>query len=354
MSFSSGITTASLNFELKNEIGQEGKNSQVYLAHDKQLDANLVIKVIAKATFSDVNEFYAEAKRLYDSEHQHVVQVKYACEDEENIYLAMPFYGKGSLKKLMDKRFLTVREIIRYSIQFLLGLNNIHAKGLIHFDVKPDNILLSDTDEALISDFGLSKYIDKQGLAQPDGFYYRNTPPESFEETQHSMLYDIYSSGVTMYRLCNGNADFYGQASQYSSSVEAFEDAVLKGKFPDRKQYLPHIPVPIRRLINTALSVKPEGRQETILELINQLSPVNELLDWQFVPYDDHYEWTLDTSDNVVTVKLTWGNSLFTTEATKLVKASQRTTKISKASMNDITAQDVDKAVQKLLLDLER
>ena len=125
MSFSAKTTTASLDFELLKEIGQEGKNSKVHLAHDKQLDAELVIKVIEKSKFKNPLDFYAESKRLYDSEHQHVVQVKYACQDDDNIYLAMPFYKNGSLKTLMDRRFLTIREILRYSIQFLLGLNNI-------------------------------------------------------------------------------------------------------------------------------------------------------------------------------------------------------------------------------------
>ncbi|MXD18237.1 protein kinase, partial [Escherichia coli] len=80
-------------------------------------------------------EFFQEARLLYASAHSNIVQICYAARDDKNIYIAMPFYSNGSLSSLMAQKNLTSREIIRYGIQFLSGLNHIHSKGLMHFDI---------------------------------------------------------------------------------------------------------------------------------------------------------------------------------------------------------------------------
>jgi serine/threonine protein kinase len=149
--------TAELSFHIVDEIGQEGKNSRVFTATDIQLNANIVVKKMIKTDFSSVDDFFLEASFLYLSSHPNVVPIHYACQDTEHIYLAMPYFDKGSLKRKMQGGELSVRDIIVFSTQILSGLNNIHSKKLIHFDVKPDNILFSERGEALLSDFGLTK-----------------------------------------------------------------------------------------------------------------------------------------------------------------------------------------------------
>lgn len=103
MSLLNPYTTAQVAFEFKGEIGHEGKNSTVFVAHDKQLDAEIAVKKVAKSAL-DVNVFFDEAKILYMSTHPNVVQVLYACQDNDFIYLALPFYANGSLKTLMRTR----------------------------------------------------------------------------------------------------------------------------------------------------------------------------------------------------------------------------------------------------------
>jgi serine/threonine protein kinase len=349
MSF--GITSATLDFEPLKEIGQQGRNSNVYLAHDKQLDAEIVIKKIQKAKIHNPTDFYSEAKRLYDSEHPHVVQIKYACEDAGHIYLAMPFYKNGSMKTLIDSRYLTVREILRYSIQFLTGLHNIHVKKLIHFDVKPDNILISDTNEALLADFGLSKNMDLLGFSTVDSVYPRQIPPEYFLQTHHSMLYDIYNSGLTMYRMCNGN-NLYNQQGRMFTTQAAYIDAIKKGKFPDRQAYWPHIPRSLRKVINKAMAVSQTDRYQTVLDLINDLSPINDLLDWKFDERPNARSWTLEDGDKKIVVTLTPNGTLYNIETQKTIFASGNTMRVTSGCKNNLPAKDVDKAVQEIILTL--
>lgn len=303
-----GLYTTELNFEALKEIGQEGKNSQVFIAHDKQLDGEIVIKKIAKAKIKNELEYYEEIKKLYASTHSNVVKVNYGCSDDDYIYIAMPFYKKGSLKKIASNGHLTIREILRYSIQFLSGLHNIHSKGLIHFDVKPDNILISNSNEALISDFGLTKAMDAFGFASPDQIYSKQSPPETFTSTNKTLHYDIYLAGLTLYRLLNGEELFHRQLTQFNSR-EDYVEAVKSGRFPNRDAYLPHIPLKLRRIVNKAIEVEICDRQQSVLELINELSGVDENLDWKFNRNGSTDTWTRNNGKHTYMVEVDFADS---------------------------------------------
>lgn len=349
-----GLTTALLNFETLKEIGQDGKNSNVYIAHDKQLDAEIVIKKIAKANFQDIIDYYTEAKQLYDSDHPNVVKIKYACEDDDFIYLAMPYYSNGSIKRLIESTYLTVRQIVRYGIQFLSGVNNIHVKGLIHFDIKPDNILISDYDEALVSDFGLTKNMDVNGLAKMGRVYISHVPPEAFKNDQQSMLYDIYSCGVTLYRMCNGNGSYYAQMGGYVND-DAFYKAIQNGKFPDRNNYLPHIPKSLRRIINKMMHVDSGKRYQTLLHVMNDLGAVNENLDWEFdYKEDGGLTYQMQGNGKIYTVKANQidESSNFAIETVKIMDETGNTTRVSLGCVKEVSIDDIGDKIAEILHNL--
>ena len=322
-----GLHTTELNFETIREIGQEGKNSKVYLAHDKQLDGEIVVKKIEKNKIINPAEYYEEAKKLYASSYSNVVKVNYGCSDAEHIYIAMPYYKNGSLKSIAESKNLTIREIIRYSIQFLSGLHHIHSKGLIHFDVKPDNILISDSNEALLSDFGLTKAMNHIGFASPDQFYSKQLPPETFTSSDKTIHFDIYLAGLTIYRLLNGENFFHNQLLKYTSQDE-YIDAVKAGTFPSRADYLSHIPLKLQRIVNKAISINIVDRHQTVLELINDLSDVDENLDWRFTQTATSQFWERDngTQSYKVLVDLTNPKSIsiLTTKTNNTTAREQR------------------------------
>ncbi|MER8479751.1 protein kinase [Mesorhizobium sp. M0340] len=170
---------AQVTFDLLREIGQDGRNSRTYVARDHQLDAEIVIKEVQKTSLASAPSFFEESKALYASAHPNVVQIHYACEDANAIYLGMPYYRRGSVNGLMAAQRLTVREIVTLGCNVLSGLHNIHSKGLIHFDVKPDNVLLSERGEGLLSDFGLAKQMNFAGVALQDRLYNKMISPEA-------------------------------------------------------------------------------------------------------------------------------------------------------------------------------
>ena len=273
---------AQVSFKKIEEIGQEGQNSKVYRVHDEYLDAEMVIKEVEKKDGFSAADYFSEARTLYKSIHPNVVQVSYACEDENKIYVASPFYKNGSLKRLMSNRFLTVKEIIRFSTHVLNGLHNVHSKGLIHFDVKPDNILISNRNEALLADFGLTRIMDEDGIAKQKHLYIKQLPPEVFgnSEFEFDNRFDIYQIGLTIYRMCVGDACFDEQFSVYKTSEE-FGNDVISGKFPDRKAYPLHIPKKLQSTINKCLKPNPGDRYGAAVEVVNSLADIDgSILHW--------------------------------------------------------------------------
>lgn len=274
-------TISFIKFTRKSEIGNaEGKNSDVFLATDDQLGCDLVIKRVKKEKFQP-EEYFTEAKMIYENKHPNIVEIQYASQDDEFIYMAMPYYKNGSLNNLAKKRFLSVREIVRYSLELLSAVNCIHSKGLIHLDIKPTNILLDETGKALLTDFGLSRYMDENGIAEQSINYNLHADPEYYMNSGRSIQSDIYQIGLTMYRLCNGIDILSQQLTELNIvSRDDLRKKVLSGKFPKRDYFLPHMPKKLVKIINKALKVNTNERYKNTIEIMNDLSAIDENLDW--------------------------------------------------------------------------
>lgn len=310
---------AIVNFETKNEIGQHGRNSKVFLAHDKNLNATIVIKKIKKSSFNDPSSYFEEARALYKSNHPYVVKVLYACEDlatqeDPSLYIAMPFYKNKSLKDLLNEKKLTVREIIKYSTEFLSGLNHIHMNKFIHFDIKPDNIMLSDRMECLISDFGLTKPVDELGLAEPNMLYIKRCPPEYFQvkiaqakgevdKIEFDRLFDIYQVGLTLYCMCCGDNKVLDDQLDNNNIYELSElyEAMRAKKYPDLSLLPEHIPQKLKKIIQKCTSFDPNDRFVSAIDIINSFADIDvNCVDWEYSVNDNNKQWTKqDSSGNI-------------------------------------------------------
>lgn len=290
------LKRAEVQFDFIQEIGHHGQNSRTFIAHDHQLGARIVIKEMAKVRL-DSGRFFREAQALYASAHPNVVQIHYACEDNDNVYVAMPHYANRSLKDLINTRFLTVREIITIGCEVLSGLQNVHSKGLVHFDIKPDNVLISDRGEGLLSDFGLARPIDGRGLAEFDIGYLRTRPPEAFRDGEFPRTFDIYQVGSLLYRMCCGNAEFEQQFERFVPGGvfdrNAFRVAVANSQFPDVNKFPAHIPERLRAVVRKCLQVSPADRYPSALEVANALALIDgPTLDWRYSELNAEKLWS--------------------------------------------------------------
>lgn len=342
-------TDTTLHFKLGTEIGSEGMNSRVFCAHDHQLDANIVVKQIKKAAFVDKNEFFDEAKILYASVHSNIVPIQYATQDAEHIYISMPFYKNGSLNALIEKRHLSIKEIIKYSLDFLSGLHHIHCLNLIHFDVKPTNILLSDNGDAVLTDFGLSRSLNIAGVAEIDKVYSMHQAPEVIQNAEATHQTDIYQAGLTIYRLCNGNEFFKNQTAKYSGDFDKFAQDIIKGKFPDRncREYIPKA---IKKVIKKAIEPDPDDRYESVLEMMNDLANIEVPYNWIYQPNSGSRVWQCDCEDRILQINLeSKASNIYEVITTKTLKYSGNTQKMTSYCQNNVNIATAETLINNIL-----
>ena len=277
---------ATLAYEKLHQIGVgEGCNSQVFLINELQLGGVLVAKEIKKASFPSFDTYFREAKALFASRHSNVVSIHYACGGEDFISLVMPYFNEGSLSARICKNPLSLKELIRVSQGVLNGLHHIHLKNYVHLDIKPSNILFSDTNEPMIADFGQSGLLNQYGVVDSPTMYMFSWPPEVIQDSVATIESDIYLMGVTLYRAINGDAVFHNQREDISD-LDDLADRIVAGKFPDRNLFLPHVPKNIKKIIKKSLNVDPEKRYRSAIELANALGNVPIPLDWQTEVYE--------------------------------------------------------------------
>jgi eukaryotic-like serine/threonine-protein kinase len=340
--FTINSVRAHLVLEKWKNIGGEGRNSKVWTALDKQLDEVVVLKEITKKSLDQqkVLDYFLESKMLNEANHPHVMPVRYAAEDDDNIYITMPFYNNGSINKKIEHKMLSVREIVKYSLDFLNGLMFIHIKGLLHLDIKPTNIVINDFDRAVITDFGLSRYLDENGFASQPLLYRYHRSPESLETEERTVLDDIYQAGLTMYRMAYGNQTFHSQFEflmhQHAGDLSKVFPYIKKGDFPNRSHSLPHISNRLRKIIIKAMHHNPDRRYQTVLDLINDLAKVEELLDWEFSVNTDNSEfcWSIVKEKSIIEINLEQQNADWLVSGRKAIKRSGKSQNISMANGN--------------------
>lgn len=341
---------SSIKFEKIKRIGEdEGKNSEVYLAKDLQLDANIIVKQVKKSDIKNPDEYFEEARLLYESKHPHVMEIHYASQDNDHVYFSMPYLENGSIQSIIDNRFLSVKEIIRYALDFLTGLHYVHTKRLAHFDIKPSNVLLTQSDTAILTDFGLAKHINMHGVAEQKKMYRSHIPPERFFSTSMTVHADIYQVGLTLYRMCNGDEMFYGTHDIFNIPIEDARDLILDGKFPNRQTYLPHIPSALRKIVNTALEVDETKRYDNVIEIMNDLSEIDKSLNWYYNTDKGTNVWTLIEETSLKQLELTQNQQKWVVEGKKTMKASNKTTRIKDWSFEAKSKDDVWKKIQRII-----
>ena len=283
-----------LNMKILKKINSEGVNSSLYIVEDEQLGSTFILKQIDKRNLKEYEKYFEESKKVSKLNHENIIQIKYSSFDEDYVYITMPYFENGSLYNLLQRRNLTIREILKYSLDFLQGIYYIHENNMIHCDIKPNNILISDTNEAVLTDFGSSLYLNENGTAKLKNVYYKHIAPEQCVNSTVSKKIDIYQVGTTLYRMCNGNEEYDKQAKRYKD-LNSLKIACANGRFPVRKKYLPHIPKSMINIVERCLKLRLEERYDSVLDIINDLAKIDDNLDWIYEKLDDSsYVWNLN------------------------------------------------------------
>lgn len=349
------LITVSANLRLERDptrlpLGQ-GNFGTVHVYRDLQLNADLAVKSIPMTDFSGRSEYYVEAARVYAVRHANVVEVLYACEDADTVYLAMPIYERGSLETFIEQRRLTVREVATLGIGMLSGLNHIHSTGMVHADVKPGNVLISRSGQAAVSDFGLARHIDlASGTATGGKVYGPHLPPERLLSPAITVRFDVYQAGVTLYRMLYGAEHFQRRLSMVPAS--GLHAKITDGTLFDHPKK-PHIPEALRRAVKKAMSPNPDDRHGTCLDLANDLAKIDTTLDWRLSETAGTMEWKNEGDTREPRVRLnTDAHGKWAVESTK--RRGRGRQRVPRHCAQSLTETQALAAVRTALVDMEK
>jgi serine/threonine protein kinase len=270
-----------IRYERMGTIGVgEGMNSTVYRAFDPYLRRDIAVKVVSKAKFgNDFNSYCNEARVMFAAAHPNIVGIEYVCETADEFHLALPLFATGSLRSRIDQNPLGLKDSLKVAQGVLAGLSRIHTGGFLHLDLKPANILFDDDDRPLITDFGQSRTMSATGTVNYPPMYKWTMPPEVWASHAATVESDIYQVGSLLYRVVNGDVFYKLQRSAILTDGELL-NSIQRGRFPDSRLFLPHVPQRIRTLIRKALQVNPADRFHSASEFAAALGRVRFPLDW--------------------------------------------------------------------------
>ena len=255
----------------------EGNFGEVWLADDISLKTQCALKLLPKNDTS-IDERLLEAQIGNRLQHNNVVNIKYADvvrhDNQEGpvVLIAMPFFKNGSvITQLNSCNFLPTNLAVKCLVDVLRGLEYLHENGYYHCDIKPNNILIGDNGEYILSDYGITCYSPTHTAVQPRQCYLPHTSPETISKNMYDVRSDIYQLGLTAYRLFNGISEI---KSDFLADRDTFTNSVLSGKLVTDSKYQPYVPKKIRKVISKAVALNPDDRFQSALEMRRALEQV--------------------------------------------------------------------------------
>ncbi|SEI03428.1 serine/threonine-protein kinase [Tardiphaga sp. OK245] len=240
-----------------------------------------------------------EAQRLVLAEHANIVRVhqivRHASDD--TLYLVMEFCHGGSLQQAFETGPLSLHTARKVSSETLLGLGALHARDMLHRDIKPGNLLLDKHGAVKIGDFGLVTDDLILGYGSYAG-YLNHLAPEVFENKITSMKSDVWAVAMTIYRL------LHGRQWCLSNMGNTAED-VKRGGYAQRLNWLPHIPDSWRRVLRKAMHDDTTQRYQNAEQFLNAISSLECDPDWQCVVGAGHTSWERKSANRHFKVKWT-------------------------------------------------
>jgi len=266
-------TLISERYRLDEKIGSGGMSS-VYRAFDPTLERWVAIKLMHSDISHDPDQlerFRREARAVAQLNHPHVVTVIDAGEDEGAPYIVFEYVEGETLKERIRRLGrLPVSEAVAYAIEIGRALEAAHASLLVHRDVKPQNVLIDPDGRAKVTDFGIARSLEAQGLTAT-GRVLGTTDyvsPEQALGHEVTGQSDIYSLGVVLYEMLTGEVPFRAD-TQVAVAMKHVRDPL-----PDVQRRRPEISASLARVVERATAKETQNRYQHVGEMVHDLEEV--------------------------------------------------------------------------------
>ncbi|HWF53381.1 MAG TPA: protein kinase [Solirubrobacteraceae bacterium] len=266
-------TTLNGRYRLEARIGAGGM-STVYRALDETLQRQVAIKLMNREVASDSDQlerFRREARAVAQLSHPHVVGVIDAGEDESRPYIVFEYVEGETLKERIRRLGrLPIAEAVAYAIEIARALGAAHARHIVHRDVKPQNVLIDEEGSAKVTDFGIARTLDEEGLTA-DGRVLGTTDYVSPEQAlgQHvTGQSDLYSLGIVLWEMLTGEVPFKGD-NQIAVAMKHVREAL-----PDVQTKRPEVSAALAAVIDNATAKHQNDRYADDAEFVSDLEDV--------------------------------------------------------------------------------
>lgn len=278
------------HYEIEELIGRGGMGV-VYRARDSRLGRPVALKVLKEEVAAHPDRkrrFLQEARSASAVSHPAIAQVYDVDEVDGQLYIALEYVEGKTLRQLIVGRELDLLGAVEIAIQAGEGLGRAHAKGIVHRDIKSDNIMVTSDGRAKILDFGLAKLLDPAATGEPHlssmetlaqtqvgtvlgTVAYMSPEQARAKEVDHRS--DIFSLGIVLYEMVAGELPFRGQSALDTMHAIAFEE--VRPVTVVRRD----LPGDLQRILSRCLRKRPEDRYQSIDGLVQDLKKLKDNLE---------------------------------------------------------------------------
>lgn len=257
-------------YRLEAQVGSGGM-STVHRANDEKLQRPVAVKLMHRSTASDADHlerFRREAKSVANLSDPNLVGVIDAGDDEGRPYIVLEYVDGETLKdRIKRNERLDVPEAIAYAIEISRGLSAANDGGIIHRDVKPQNVLIDRDGRAKVTDFGIARTLDEHGLTA-DGRVIGTTDyvsPEQALGEQVGAQSDIYSLGIVLFEMLTGKVPFA------ADSPVAVAMCHVRDPMPDVQTIRPDVSATVAAIVDKCTAKDPAERYSSFRDLTSDL-----------------------------------------------------------------------------------
>jgi len=258
-----------LHYKILAKLG-EGGMGVVYKAEDTKLDRTVALKFLPVRLMENETEkarFLQEAKAASAINHPNVCVIHDIKEHEDQQFIVMEYIEGVTLRQKIRKATLSLKDAVEYAIQIAEALGAAHDKGIVHRDVKSDNIMITSSGQVKVMDFGLAKLKGSVKITKTSSTVgtLAYMSPEHIQGGNVDARSDIFSFGVVLYEMLTGHLPFEGE---YDSALMY---AILNEAPESVQKYRPDLSSEFIHIVNRALEKDAGDRYQSIHDLLIDL-----------------------------------------------------------------------------------